>query len=116
MSIRVVCPNGHVLNVKDSMAGTKGLCPTCRAVVEVTPPAATLEDEILGLLGTMEPHSNGSASTKPKAERTRVDGAELRATTPKKACSRCHREIDLAAHICPHCHTYIACLADFNGK
>jgi hypothetical protein len=29
MGIVVFCPNGHRINVKDSFAGRKGLCPTC---------------------------------------------------------------------------------------
>ena len=30
MSIRCVCQNGHVLKVKESFAGTSGLCPSCK--------------------------------------------------------------------------------------
>jgi len=29
MSIRVACPNGHVLNVKDNLAGMTGLSVSC---------------------------------------------------------------------------------------
>lgn len=29
MGIVAFCPNGHRINVKDSFAGRKGLCPTC---------------------------------------------------------------------------------------
>lgn len=38
MGIVVFCPNGHRINVKDSYAGRKGLCPTCGAKFRV--PAA----------------------------------------------------------------------------
>ena len=31
MSIRVVCSNGHTLNVKEKYAGKTGLCPKCKA-------------------------------------------------------------------------------------
>ena len=31
MGIVAFCPNGHRINVKDSFAGRKGLCPTCGA-------------------------------------------------------------------------------------
>jgi hypothetical protein len=31
MGIRISCPNGHKLNVKDHLAGKRGICPTCGA-------------------------------------------------------------------------------------
>ena len=31
MGIRFSCPNGHKLNVKDHLAGKRGICPSCRA-------------------------------------------------------------------------------------
>lgn len=52
MPIRVVCPNGHALRVKDNLAGKPGVCPTCQAGFVVpasvlapgptTPPAAAV--------------------------------------------------------------------------
>ena len=38
MGIRISCPNGHKLNVKDHLAGKRGICPTCRATFMI--PAA----------------------------------------------------------------------------
>jgi len=126
MSIRVKCPNGHELKVKSSMAGKSGLCPICRAVVQVPVPKDPLEDSILDMLRTIKPavSSEGESAETPLAG---TDGAGHRspshrvdvhdglpaAVAPKKSCIRCHREIDLGTHICPHCHTYIASVADF---
>jgi hypothetical protein len=31
MGIRVTCPNGHRLNLKNSLAGRRGVCPHCGA-------------------------------------------------------------------------------------
>jgi hypothetical protein len=31
MGIRFSCPNGHKLNVKDNLAGRRGICPACGA-------------------------------------------------------------------------------------
>jgi hypothetical protein len=31
MGIRFSCPNGHLLNVKDHLAGKRGICPSCGA-------------------------------------------------------------------------------------
>ncbi len=114
MSIRCVCQNGHVLKVKDSFAGTSGLCPSCRGKV-VVPKAekkSISEDVILGLLGTQ------SQAERLAAESSGVllaasDSSEHRLSFPKKTCSRCNQEVSSGAHICPHCHTYIANLRDF---
>lgn len=38
MGIEAFCPNGHRINVKESLAGRKGLCPTCGAKFRI--PAA----------------------------------------------------------------------------
>jgi hypothetical protein len=35
MGIRFYCPNGHKLNVKDFLAGRKGICPTCGAKMQI---------------------------------------------------------------------------------
>jgi len=117
MSIRVVCPNGHVLNVKDSMAGKVGLCPRCKARVEVSRPSTDelSEDAIMGILAP-----TGSASTGPASGSMPAAGAETSApaeveksSPPKKSCHKCNQEILAGIHICPHCHTYIAKLNDF---
>ena len=110
MSIRVVCPNGHVLNVKDSFAGKTGLCPMCKARVEV-PEAGQKklsEDAIMGILG---PHIAPDDDARPVGARPASESD--RAMTPKKSCHQCNREISVGIHICPFCHTYIANLADF---
>jgi hypothetical protein len=39
MGIRFSCPNGHPLNVKDHLAGKRGICPSCGAKFVI--PAAT---------------------------------------------------------------------------
>jgi len=110
MSIRVVCPNGHVLNVKNSLAGMTGLCPKCKARVAVPRPqeAGLSEDAILGILGPHVPET-------PETERTEAEASRRpdRTRTPKKSCHKCNREISALIHICPFCHTYIAELSDF---
>ncbi len=35
MPIKIICPNGHSLTIKGKYAGKKGLCPICKATVEV---------------------------------------------------------------------------------
>jgi hypothetical protein len=117
MSIRVVCPNGHVLKVKDSFAGKIGLCPTCKARVEVPrPPQGELsEDAILGILGPYVPRPASPDSARKDlrpADTPRVSETDSN-SPPKKSCHKCNREIAAGIHICPFCHTYIAELGDF---
>ncbi|MDO4569476.1 MAG: DUF4339 domain-containing protein [Planctomycetia bacterium] len=35
MGIRFYCPNGHKLNVKEFLAGQRGICPRCNAKVDI---------------------------------------------------------------------------------
>jgi hypothetical protein len=114
MSIRCICQNGHVLKVKDSFAGTAGLCPSCRGKVQVplSRCQSISEDAILGLLGKQ------SASERVAAESSGVllamsESSSRNLSSPKKTCSRCNQEVAVGTHICPHCHTYIANLKDF---
>jgi hypothetical protein len=115
MSIRCVCPNGHVLKVKDSLAGTSGLCPTCRARVKVPCPRTkpVSEDAILDILGWQDRSPQADTATYNDMADTMPLPAVHERGTPKKICHKCNQEIDTASHICPYCHTYIANLADF---
>jgi len=117
MSIRCVCRNGHVLRVKDSLAGVVGLCPVCRTEVRVPRPQVKCkcvsEDAILHILGdhAPPPHQDTSEDFDMFAD-TSPSGIH-RQGTPKKCCDRCNQEVSAGTHICPHCHTYIASLKDF---
>ena len=115
MSIRVVCPNGHVLNLKDSLAGKTGLCPKCKARVEVPkrPKGGLSEDAIMNILGPHAPESPEKASAGTDPDAVESSSKPARSLTPKKSCHKCNREISAEIHICPFCHTYIAELSDF---
>ncbi len=43
MGIRVVCPNGHQLNVKTFLAGKKGICPHCQSRFDIPAGQSTTE-------------------------------------------------------------------------
>ena len=118
MAIRVVCPNGHTLKVKDSLAGKTGLCPVCGAQVKISPaPNAGLsEDDILSILGPHvpqpRPHFVPAEDTKPEPSESPGTSSADGPSPPNKTCDKCNREISAGTHICPHCHTYIAGLSD----
>lgn len=115
MSIRVVCPSGHVLNVKDDLAGKTGLCPKCKARVEVPRPVkgGLSEDAIMSILGPPVPGPSEPDVAGSHSEASGASSAEGKKLTPKKSCHKCNREISAEIHICPFCHTYIAQLSDF---
>ncbi len=110
MSIRCVCQNGHVLKVKESFAGVSGLCPTCKARVDVPhlPEPVMSEDTIMAILGRNGQPGESDSRHFDSSETGSQSGIGLR-----KVCERCGKEISAGAHICPHCHTYIANLRDF---
>ena len=117
MSIRVVCPNGHALKVKDDLAGKTGLCPVCKTPVRVPEFSQTelSEDAILNILGPHISDDSGeiSADELPRPLGTRRHSEGERGRPPKKICNKCNQQIDAEIHICPFCHTYIAELSDF---
>jgi RNA polymerase subunit RPABC4/transcription elongation factor Spt4 len=117
MSIKVTCPRGHVLKVKNSMAGKTGLCPFCKDPVYVPPPEKPKtfsEDNILDIIGEMPPSPSqvgGSGIDLDEFRPHRPDKSHRE--TPWKTCVKCNRDIPSQSHICPYCHTYIAEIADF---
>ena len=117
MSIRVVCRNGHILNVKDSLAGKVGLCPTCKARVQV--PASLQgelsEEAIINILGpTKSGLTRDGQAQEAMGPVEPVSASETdRGGPPLKSCEKCNQLILAATHICPYCHTYIGKLEDF---
>ncbi len=117
MSIRVVCPNGHELKVKDEFAGKAGLCPVCKTRVRVPESRSDemSEDAIMSILG---PHVSDdseqiSAEEVPRHLRSSRAAKRKENAPPKKTCHKCNSLIATQIHICPVCHTYIAELGDF---
>jgi hypothetical protein len=115
MSIRCICPNGHPLTVRESLAGSAGLCPRCRALVEVPQRQASSvsEDAILDFLGTKAAAPATLAPPEEELDETVLRPDVHERATPKKTCDRCNKEIPAGTHVCPFCRTYIANLHDF---
>ncbi len=112
MAIKVTCPNGHTLRVKDSLAGKTGLCPTCKARVSVPEPTreAIDESDILQVIGPYDP----AKSQVVRPDSPFEDGAEEKSSKVEmRRCMSCEREIEAETHICPHCHHYIGGVGDF---
>jgi uncharacterized paraquat-inducible protein A len=117
MSIRVVCRNGHILSVKDELAGKIGLCPTCKARVQVPTlsQGELSEDAIMTILGPAKlgPTRDGLAQEMADPVDPPASAELERGGPPLKSCEKCNQLILAATHICPYCHTYIGKLEDF---
>ena len=114
MGIKVSCPNGHTIEVKDSLAGKTGLCPACKARITVPEilPEGLSEDAILGILGDSDPTRGGKAD--PGGVEVEVPFEDYKPPQRTlKSCQSCGREISVQTHICPFCYHYIANPKDF---
>ena len=110
MSIEVVCPSGHVLHVKDKFAGKAGLCPICRARVEVPLPALISDDEIANLLtqpadDASDVHSHVMDQKLSDSSSVSLVGSSI-LNQRTKTCPKCKSEVPRTYDLCPHCHTY----------
>ena len=127
MSIKVVCPNGHALQVRSEFAGKAGLCPHCKARIVVPQAEAVSEDDLLAVLGTpravhrvpvsSEPppqhppaaHKEEPKKQEPKKEDAKKEGAAGPTGSAllrrKKVCPKCCEIISVSHADCPRCHT-----------
>ena len=103
MSIEVTCPNGHTLKVKDSLAGKSGLCPQCKAPVDV--PEPTVEDMMMDILS---PSESGLIASAPDSDDNSDDkSGEWTRPGRMQICPKCQKEFPSDASICPECKTYV---------
>jgi hypothetical protein len=123
MAIEVRCPNGHVLRVKDRFAGQSGLCPRCKARVEVPDPSAVTDDVILDVLGPPPPPPEPEPEEEEEAgvgrgvpdevhqdPRHARDGSGISLLGSsilgrKKICPACYRVTSYSFKCCPGCGT-----------
>jgi hypothetical protein len=103
------------LKVKDDLAGKMGLCPVCKAKVQVParPAHPFSEDAILDIMGKGGAALAPAPAPSPAVAAVGAAGKKDAQSPPMKTCSKCNHSIAATIHICPHCHTYIARLGDF---
>jgi hypothetical protein len=109
MSIKVKCPNGHVLNVKNRFAGKSGRCPFCQATVSVPKPSLVIDDDALAKLDmakaaqTDPGNSDQSVVDEPPAVDSGVDLGSSSALMRKKMCPGCDSLVSSTLVHCPRC-------------
>lgn len=128
MSIRLKCPNGHEMNVKDKYAGMTGLCPRCQARVLVPSldPAKLSDDAILELLGPPAEDGDGLPVHQDLKHRgdtgdtSASSGSSLQSLSPlqrgMKTCPKCKKEVRSVYDICPYCRTYFTDLSEVTRR
>jgi hypothetical protein len=102
MTIEILCPNGHKLKVKDEFAGKAGLCPCCKARVQVPKKEEPLDDDILSML---ESPGVSCSQPKPQPQSDDVLNELFSRDKPKKTCPGCGGKCSLAFTTCPRCGT-----------
>lgn len=80
MGIRVVCPNGHILNVKSELAGCVGRCPKCNERVHIP----KLDEAIMVRSRKSGPDSGGGPTDSPSASQSVVLPVVETVVSPKK--------------------------------
>ncbi len=110
MSIRVVCPEGHDLKIKDKYAGRTGRCPLCKSRIKIPVP----DEEIPGGLvrGIYDPGKSGLSGLALEVPEFIDDPADEESEDTMKVCGKCQKEIPAEAQTCPYCKAYIATLDD----
>ena len=119
MSIKVICPNGHTLQVKSECAGKSGLCPHCNARITVpkAAPSSVSEDDLLEILGPPRtvhrvPVSNDPPPSRhagPPVDSSMQQAVAVPSTSAflrrKKVCPKCCEIISVSHPDCPRCRT-----------
>lgn len=89
MGIRFYCPNGHRLNVKDFLAGKRGICPHCEARFRIP-----RESEIPKGSPKVKPGS-AAESAAPARRRRSKGGTALKATAREKPTTTARSKSEL---------------------
>jgi hypothetical protein len=86
MGIRVVCPNGHKLNVKSFLAGKRGVCPHCGAKFDI-PAGAKDEasDDRLQSVGTVSAGSGAGPAAAASTSSAEMRAGHLAKGTPARS-------------------------------
>ncbi|MGA2033090.1 MAG: STAS domain-containing protein [Thermoguttaceae bacterium] len=119
MAIKVTCPNGHALQLKDQCAGKTGFCPHCGARVQVPKAEQVSDDDILSIIGpaqatpvpvvpaeeVFDPDPwRERAKEKERAKGKRGEESKSSAVfRRKKVCPRCCDIVSMAFETCPQC-------------
>ena len=88
MGIRFLCPNGHKLNVKEFLAGKRGICPQCDAkfLVPTASGGMAVADE-----GPAAVESGGDSTRDPKNANIALPPGPGNTSAAKLAAARSKR-------------------------
>ncbi len=109
MGIRVECPNGHVLNIKEKYAGKKGLCPKCPGQVFVHVPDVTEAIQRAVDQGEQRSHAAASSSVFDDAPSSTDSSASLLSGSVIRHHIRCEcgSNVPMWYAKCPSCGRFL---------
>jgi anti-anti-sigma factor len=110
MGIKVTCPNGHSVRVKDEFAGRVGFCPKCQARVHIPELKKVSDDEIVAILGPPQvapPIEDPDEYLQEVPQDETIESGVAVLNAPqlrrKKVCPACCEITSLGLKLCPHC-------------
>lgn len=105
MPIRVTCPCGRQLAVKDSLAGKKVKCPKCKQPLLIPGPGSPSADSqgasAVGAASNRKGSPADGDDPGPMADL--LDEVGLRAPTTGRRCPDCFADMGMEAIICIQC-------------
>jgi len=116
MSIKVECPGGHTIQVKDKCAGKTGKCPRCGEIVQV--PNLLTDGDIATLLSDSVGARSGPRPAPPSESvldapheydesGLSLVGLSNQHYLPIKQCPRCRKKVHVDRdNVCPNCGAY----------
>lgn len=109
MFIKLVCPNGHKLRVKEIHAGQRAVCPKCEARLVIPQPKAKQisDSSVLAVLGDY--NSSRSVVARPAAITAPQQPSPLpgaRTLPQQRKCVKCQALMSAKVRICPKCQLY----------
>ncbi len=108
MSIRVVCPQGHDLKIKEKYAGMMGVCPICGTPIKVPDHTGLFdEDSIMDVLEPQESGVSGLSLQISDIDAWSMTAEQRDAGKATKTCTMCRKSVPENAHVCPYCHNYV---------
>lgn len=111
MPIRIRCPNGHLLEVKQKYAGRVGLCPRCHVRVRVPTLDELYDEQIIAVLDRPRPADvEEEASDQHVLDVPPKDGSGISLTgssmlRKQKVCPQCYHVASFSFTHCPTCGT-----------
>jgi TPP-dependent indolepyruvate ferredoxin oxidoreductase alpha subunit len=113
MAIRIRCPNGHLLKIKEKYAGRTGMCPRCRRQVRVPTLDELYDEQIIAVLDkpravdTDDEPTDRHVLDEPTKDESGVSLLGASAVRKPSICPHCQHRASFSFSHCPRCGTLL---------